>query len=141
MPSFIVDTGPMIAALHADDRYHAWAVDQFRTRPLPFLTCESVLTEVAFVLDRVGLPRASAFDLVLAGAVVTDFDMAHEARALQGLLRQYSDQPMDLADACLVRMAELHSDCQVITVDSDFHIYRKHGQYPIPVIMPGYAAP
>jgi hypothetical protein len=31
---------------------------------------------------------------------------------------------MSLADACIVRMAERHA---VLTLDSDFTIYRKHG--------------
>ena len=45
--------------------------------------------------------------------------------------------PMSLADACLVRMAELHSGSTVLTVDSDFTVYRMHGRRVIPVILPG----
>ena len=32
-----------------------------------------------------------------------------------------------LRDACVVRMSELHPACEVLTVDSDFLIYRRHG--------------
>lgn len=46
--------------------------------------------------------------------------------------------PMDLADACLVRMAEQHEDSRVLTLDSDFHIYRKHDRETIDVIMPSW---
>jgi predicted nucleic acid-binding protein len=36
-------------------------------------------------------------------------------------LGKYADQPMDLADACLVAMSEKWWDCKVVTVDvTDF---------------------
>jgi hypothetical protein len=44
---------------------------------------------------------------------------------------------MSLADACLVRMSELHSNSYVFTLDSDFNLYRKNGRHVIPSIMPG----
>lgn len=39
---------------------------------------------------------------------------------------RYQSVPMSLADACLVRMSELYHDSEVLTLDSDFLIYRKH---------------
>jgi len=51
-------------------------------------------------------------------------------------MRTYSDRPMSFADACPVRMAELHDDGRVFTVDSDFRAYQKHGREPIPVLIP-----
>ena len=35
---------------------------------------------------------------------------------------------MSLAEACLVRLSELHSDCQVFTLNADFRRYRRHGR-------------
>ena len=51
-------------------------------------------------------------------------------------MRAYSDLPASFADACLVRMAEVHDDTRVFTVDNDFRVYQKHGRAPIPVLMP-----
>ncbi|NQX02044.1 hypothetical protein HQ447_15405, partial [bacterium] len=48
----------------------------------------------------------------------------------------YRDRPMTLADACLVRLAELHPGAKVFTFDAEFLIYRRHGNMIIPVIMP-----
>jgi uncharacterized protein len=48
----------------------------------------------------------------------------------------YDDVPMSLADACLVRMSELHSNSLVLTTDSDFNIYRKHRRQTIHLLMP-----
>ncbi len=43
---------------------------------------------------------------------------------------------MSLADACLVRMAEQHTQSKVLTLDQDFRIYRKNTRHVIPVLMP-----
>jgi hypothetical protein len=43
---------------------------------------------------------------------------------------------MSLADACLVRLSEIHAATEVFTLDSDFRIYRRHGNKVIPVLMP-----
>ena len=47
---------------------------------------------------------------------------------------------MSLADACLVRMSELNAAGVVLTLDSDFMIYRKHGRHIVPVITPKESA-
>jgi predicted nucleic acid-binding protein len=52
------------------------------------------------------------------------------------LLRKYADQPISLADACLVRMAELNENCQVLTTDKDFLVYRRKGRSVIPLLAP-----
>ena len=51
-------------------------------------------------------------------------------------MRTYSDLPMSFADACLARMSERYEDSRVFTVDSDFRVYQKHGDQPIPALMP-----
>jgi predicted nucleic acid-binding protein len=51
-------------------------------------------------------------------------------------MRTYHDQPMSFADACLVRMSEVYADSRIFTVDSDFRVYQKHGDTPIPVLTP-----
>ena len=51
-------------------------------------------------------------------------------------MRKYADVPMSLADACLVRMAELNAHSSVLTLDRDFRVYRKHGRQVIPLAMP-----
>jgi predicted nucleic acid-binding protein len=59
-----------------------------------------------------------------------------ERDALAALMAGYIDQPMSLADACLVRMAELSPNAVVLTLDSHFRVHRIHGRQSIPVIMP-----
>ena len=50
------------------------------------------------------------------------------------LMRRYEVTPMSLADACLMRFSELHSDCQVFTLDAHFRRDRRHGRQDIPLL-------
>ena len=51
-------------------------------------------------------------------------------------MARYQTVPMSLADACLVRMSELHLHSKILTFDSDFQIYRRNGRQVIPTLMP-----
>jgi hypothetical protein len=51
-------------------------------------------------------------------------------------MRRYEDTPMSLADACLARLSELHTDCQVFTLGADFRCYRRLGRRVIPLLAP-----
>jgi uncharacterized protein len=55
---------------------------------------------------------------------------------LRALMHRYRNRPMSLADACLVRLSEIHASAEVLTLDSDFRVYRRHGNKVIPVRMP-----
>jgi len=59
-----------------------------------------------------------------------------EAAALAALMRRYEDTPMSLADACLVRLSELFTDCRVFTLDTHFRLYRRHGRQVVPRLAP-----
>jgi len=132
----IVDTGPLVALLVRTDDHHGWTVDRLRELRPPFLTCEPVLAEVAHLVRRVPHGPDRFVDLLLSDLLQVDFDVMAERAAVGRLLRRYADRPMSLADACLVRLAELHERASVLTIDSDFAVYRKHGRRAIPVISP-----
>jgi predicted nucleic acid-binding protein len=133
----IVDTGPLVALLVRTDDHHRWAVDRLRELAPPFLTCEPVLAEVAHLVRRVRHGVERFVDLLLSDLLRVDFAVMAERAHLGRLLRKYADRPMSLADACLVRLAELHDSAAVLTIDEDFSVYRKHGRREIPVIAPG----
>ena len=132
----IIDTGPLVAFLNSTDTMHGWSVDQFSELTPPFLTCESVLSEVCFLLRRFHQGTEALFQLLERELIQLRFNMESETTAVQQLMKKYSDLPMSLADACLVRMSEQISDSVVCTLDTDFKIYRKEQRKVIPVIMP-----
>lgn len=134
--SVIADTGFLVALLSRNDQYHAWAAQQAGALSLPLFTCEAVLTETCFLLSRNQNSHSLLFALLDRGVLQISFSLAQERLAIDQLMVRYASVPMSLADACLVRMTELIPDGTVLTIDSDFFIYRKNGNQVIPVLNP-----
>jgi predicted nucleic acid-binding protein len=128
----IADTGLLKALVDTDDLAHEWGIAQFQEHA-PFHTCDAVLVELAFVL---GSP-IPGLQMVQRGDLILEFNLADEIQPVLDLLHKYRDRKMDLADACLVRMTELESQCKVWTVDqADFQVYRRHGRHAVPCEFP-----
>jgi len=132
----IADTGVLVALIDPDTSEHAWAREEVARLPVPFLTSEAVLTEASFLLTRDGFDADELFEMADLGMLRVNLDFDAQRKHLRALMRTYRNVPMSLADATLVRLSELHRDCRVLTLDSDFHIYRRHQSKLIPVLMP-----
>lgn len=133
----LLDTGPLVSFLGSGLEHHAWAVEQWKEVRPPLLTCEPVLTETAFLLKRAGRDTDGLFALLERGVLRIAIGIEREQADLRVLMRRYRNRPMSLADACLVRLSEIHGSSEVLTLDSDFRVYRRHGNKVIPVRMPG----
>lgn len=131
----LLDTGPLVAYLYPRDRYHDWAVAQFTTLDLPFISCEPVLTEACFLVTRNRQPPARVLDIFRRGAVRIGMVIEGELAAVRALMERYANVPMSLADACLVRLAEI-TGLPVCTLDGGFAIYRAHGRRALDLISP-----
>ena len=138
MPA-IVDTGPLVAFFDRAERHHAWVAERIEQLEPPLLVCEPVLTEAMYLLSRYTRAQDALLELVENGALGVAFRIEDHVGALRRLLKKYRDVPMSLADACIVRMAEIHDGHDVLTLDSDFSVYRKHGRIPLTLIHPGSA--
>lgn len=136
MTPTIIDTGPLVAYLNARDLHHSWALNQWQTVQSPLLTCEPVITETCFLLQNIHGGRNAIMQLLATNVLSIDFSLKLEHQAIQQLLERYESVPMSLADACLVRMAELYPESTILTLDSDFLIYRKHRNQQIPLRIP-----
>jgi predicted nucleic acid-binding protein len=132
----IVDTGPLVAFLNTRDPRHQWALETFDSFRMPLATCEAVLTEAWFVVRQSKANPNSVLALLSRGIITLDFRLSVELEAVRKLMTKYATVPMALADACLVRMTELDGRATVLTLDSDFHVYRRNGRQVVPVIMP-----
>ena len=102
----------------------------------PLLTCEPVLTEAAFLLKREGHEADAIFALLERGVLRVALRMDEHQADLRNLMHRYRDRPMSLADACLVRMTELHSNSVIFTLDNDFRIYRRNGNKVLSLLIP-----
>lgn len=74
--------------------------------------------------------------MIERGVVQSTFELTPHIKRVRWLMERYASVPMSFADACLVRMSELHTDVLVWTTDSDFRVYRRHGRQRIPTRMP-----
>lgn len=132
----IADTGVLVAFLVRGSQYHRWACETMATLQPPLLTCEPVLAEAAHILRRHGCDTDPLLALIERGVINLAFSVESEHTSLRQLIHRYRDQPMSLADACLVRLAEIHDKSRVWTLDSDFRIYRRLGRLVIPILTP-----
>jgi len=134
--SIIIDTGPIVAFLNRRERHHAWIVKIMDTLEPPLFTCDSVLSEACFLLKDEHGGADAVLELVARGLIRSDFRTTAEVARVRELMKKFANVPMSLADACLVRMSELETDCRVLTLDSDFKVYRRNRRQLIPTLMP-----
>ncbi len=132
----LLDTGPLVAFLDGRDFHHPWVLERFAERKPPMLTCESVISEACFLTRRMHDGHESVLPLIRQGAVHSQFSLFEHLDAIAQLMRRYRNVPMSLAVGCLVRMSELVENCQTMTFDSDFRVYRRHRRRSIPLLIP-----
>jgi predicted nucleic acid-binding protein len=132
----IVDTGPLVAFFDRAERQHTWVAERIEELDAPLLVCEPVLAETMYLLAGHARAQDTLFELLENGALRIAFRLDEHAGVVRKLLQKYRDTPMSLADACVVRMSEIYDRHAVLTLDSDFSIYRKHGRTPLSLIYP-----
>lgn len=128
----IADTGFVVAFLNRRDAHHEWACAIAETVDTPLLTVEAVLAEAAFHVGSVEV----VLKLMSAGLIQLSFTLHENLPRIETLAARYADRAPDMADLCLICLSEQHPKRPIVTVDSDFLIYRRHQRERIPVIMP-----
>ena len=136
MKNVLVDTGPLVALLNRRDHHHAWARETLSAIAPPLKTCEAVISEACFLVRHLRGGPDAVLDLAGRGVLEVTFRLEPELVPVRKLMTRYASLPMSLADACLVRMAELDPKATVLTFDGDFRVYRRHGRQAIPSLMP-----
>lgn len=133
--NILVDAGFLVALLSRRDANHDWAAAFSEQLPPPWKTCEAALSEAFHLLGERGSGALAA--LLRRRAVVPLFRLGDDVEGVLRLMHKYANVPMSFADACLVRMTETVADPVLLTTDTDFRIYRRHGRRAIPCILPG----
>ena len=124
MKATLLDTGVVVALLDRDERHHQTCVETVSDVIGPIVTCEAVIAEACYLLRRMqGAPEAVIRN-VATGVFQTPVRLADRAASIEKLLKKYRDVPMDLADACLVDLADQIDSGQILTLDRDFEVYR-----------------
>lgn len=136
METLLTDSGPLIALLDSSDEHHEWASEQFSHLSSPLATCEGAITEATHLLQDAGVKPWGVLELINRKIITVQFDLESNLNRVLSLMKKYADTPMDFVDACLVAMTEEKSNCKLLTLDSDFRIYRRFERQTIPLIAP-----
>lgn len=132
--SVLVDASFVVALFSRRDRHHHWAVVQSANHARPWHTCEPALSEAFYLLGPRGARALKT--LLRRGSLRPAFDLGDQLDPVLQLMDKYADVPMSLADACLVRMSETRSDSLILTLDTDFRVYRRHSRQVVPCLIP-----
>ena len=128
MPAVLIDAGPLVAILDSSDDWHHRCRDAFRTLTEPPRTLWPVLTEACYLLRSSHRAQSTLLQFVESEAITIAHLGLDDVARIRELMRKYSDLPMDLADAAIVRVAEREKIHSVFTIDRrDFQTYRPAG--------------
>ena len=132
----LMDAGPLVALVDADDQHHAKCVTALKALREPLATVWLPLVEAMYLLSGQPAAQEALWEMLERGAVLLlPFDLSDIPRTRE-LMRKYADRPMDLADASLLRVAEREGLRKIFTVDRrDFSVYRLHNRTR-PILIP-----
>ena len=127
----LIDTGPLIALFDRDDKYHTSIVEFIKNTNYRFISTTAVLTETMYMLDFNTAVQLNFLEWIMREGVIIHEIKQSNIKRIIDLTRKYSDRPMDFADATLVIAAEERGIRQIISIDSDFDIYRLYNKMKI----------
>jgi predicted nucleic acid-binding protein len=131
----LLDTGVLVALLDSSEKTHRVCAEAIRAAAAPLITCEAVIAESCYLLR--GFPGApeAIIDNVAAGIIQIPLQLSKEAAGVKQILRKYRDRKIDLADACLIRLADEFEAPDILTLDKDFTIYRWAKNKPFRILL------
>ena len=127
----LIDAGPLIALFDKDDNYHEKIKEFIKNKDYKFHTTTAVITEVLHILDFSVKVQINFLEwIMLGGILLYEIKQTNLGKIIE-LTKKYSDRPMDFADATLVLAAEQSGIKKIISIDSDFDVYRLPGKVRI----------
>jgi predicted nucleic acid-binding protein len=127
----LVDTGPLVAMLSANDQYHAVCVETLKVIPAPLLSCWPVVTEAMWLLRNYPFAAQQLLESISSGFLRLLTIADSEAKELAGVMRKYEELHPQLADAALVYLANREGIETIYTLDRrDFSVYRSARKRP-----------
>jgi uncharacterized protein len=120
----LLDTGFIVALLDRSERHHGACVAALEEHRGPLITCEAVVAEACYLLRNVAGAADAVLENVERRIFQTPSRLDETCREVRSLMKRYARVPMDLADACLVALANQFDTGRIYTLDSDFKVYR-----------------
>ncbi len=124
MQKTIIDSGPLIALFDKGDKYHHKVLDFLQTFKGELITSWSVITEVSHMLDFNLQVQIDFLKWIEIGGIEIYKIQQDEIQYIRVMMEKYLDVPMDLADATLMYIASKEDIKNIVSINSDFDIYR-----------------
>ena len=134
MKPALLDTGFIVALLDRSESLHKTCARTIREVQAPLVTCEAVITESCYLLRNLSGASEAVIENIAAGIFQIPFQLSRETAAVKQLLRKYKYRKIDLADACLIRLADQFGTADILTLDRDFAVYRWGKNKPFRVL-------
>ena len=122
--TILIDAGPLIALFDKDDNYHEKVIKFLKGKNYKYITTNAVITEVTYMLNFSIEAQIYFFEWIMKEGVLLQEIQQNDIARIVELTKKYRDRPMDYADATLVVAAEKTGIKKIISIDSDFDIYR-----------------
>ena len=125
-----------MALLDRSEQRHADCLEALDAAGAPLVTCEPVIAEACYLTRRLpGAPEA-ILQNVEDGTFQIPLALSDHAAGIRRIMRKYRDQEIDLADACLIQLATELRTGDILTLDSDFTVYRWGTNRPFRPVTP-----
>jgi uncharacterized protein len=134
MKPVLLDTGVIVALLDRSESFHRTCAQTVREVEAPLVTCEAVITESCYLLRNLSGASGAVIENVAAGIFQVPLQLSRDAAGVRRVLQKYKDRKIDLADACLIRLADEFGTADILTLDQDFAIYRWGKNKPFRVL-------
>jgi uncharacterized protein len=132
----LLDSSVIVALLDRRDAGHDRCKQALELVNRPLMTCEAVVTESCHLLRHIpGAPEQVLLNLK-QGMYGISFRLSMSVEAIGALMKKYVDTPIDLADACLIDLADELNTGDILTLDSDFQHYRWRKTRPFNLLIP-----
>lgn len=124
MKPVLLDTGVIVALLDRSEQFHRSCATVVAGLESALVTCEAVIAESCYLLRNVPGAAEAVVENVAVGIFTVPFQLSQEAAAVNRILRKFRDRKIDLADACLICLADQFQTSDILTLDKDFEVYR-----------------
>lgn len=135
MTPVLLETGCIVALLDRSAAHHDQCVEVVSALDAPLITCEAVIAESCYLLRQLRGAASAVLENVDNGVFLIPYRLTGNAADVMKLMRKYADVPMDFADACLVDMAGDYQTGRILTLDSDFRVFRWGKNRPFELLL------
>ena len=131
MKNILIDTGPIVALFNRRDKHHKRVLEFTQNYHGGFVSTWSVITEATHLLRNSIQAQLNLLEWIRRGGIEIFNIEKNDIERMITLTKKYSDLPMDLADCSLIIVAEKMAINEIISIDSDYDVYRTLKREPL----------